>query len=64
LSAQAAERGAKPIRNSSAAAARSVSVVREFLKSAQAAERDAEPIRNSSAAAARSVSVVREFLKR
>jgi hypothetical protein len=61
-SAQAAQRGAKPIRNSSVAAARSVSVVRNFLTSAPAAERGAKPIRNSSAAAARSVSVVRNFL--
>jgi hypothetical protein len=37
--AQAAERGAKPMRNASSADARSVSVVREFLQSAQAAER-------------------------
>ena len=60
-SAQAAQRGAKQIGNSSLAAARSESVVREFPGSAQAAQRGAKQISNSSAAAARSQSVVRRF---
>jgi hypothetical protein len=40
-SAQAAERGAKQMRNASSAAARSVSVVREFLQSGQQKPRGA-----------------------
>jgi 3-isopropylmalate dehydrogenase len=60
-SAQAAERGAEQFRNSSPAAARSESVVREFPGGAQAAERGDKQLRNSSSAAVRSESVVREF---